>query len=562
MLFTFQERKKCKVDSIHKCKVKQIHLFPTFDELELGFAPSTIEMGIYDECYLSINFAFPQYFETDCQSERKRIITTENCYQEKQKNKRKVQIYFYDVSQLRPKPINLKYFETFADELVDLVQNDNSYEDLSHDQGEEIEHIDNECVEKLTQLEMKEFAEKLKKDCLLARDIMNDLERICEGDTSTNLQEELNFDPSQGLWALNESSDEFYSFPKEYLSDITAEESFSDKEDFSIRRIANSSDNNDLIDVDYDTEYLNFTRISTSCNLACDMISKENKFDQNKSTNESFTTETSGNTSKSTNPFIESSYDSSSNLQPFNENFVINPNNPFLTYKNEDAIDESSSSTVYGTVTETLEVQRWSAEDGRPNNISSSDAISSESGSTSSIFVAEVKSACAVATQAVVPDLKTDDATDVTQSYQNPAWQSHYNYPQNWSPGYTNYYGYGSYPTQPIMYNQYQAYNYPMYPGSVYHPGPHFPTGSHYPPGLSYTLGHVAPVSQLPEPRASTPLRPPPGFSANSNVYKVSRMLQTTVSSNVITEDNNTTDFYDFYNSKLRALEDAKNEIS
>ncbi|CAH0553910.1 unnamed protein product [Brassicogethes aeneus] len=47
--------------------VKNLHLFPTFDELEYGLAPNGAQMSGFHECEVPLNFCMPQYFKTSAE---------------------------------------------------------------------------------------------------------------------------------------------------------------------------------------------------------------------------------------------------------------------------------------------------------------------------------------------------------------------------------------------------------------------------------------------------------------------------------------------------------------
>lgn len=561
--FIFQERKKYKIDSVHKCKVKQIHLFPTFMELEHGLAPSTLEMSVFEECGVPIYFVYPQYFDFDNTAEKLRVEQTEHFYRHNVIHKRDVNVrYKYDISKLRPKPIDLKYFKSLESELIEFMNDANLDKSSLMESCDQTNHqsddTDNTNIGQLTtQMQMMEVADKIKKDCLLAQDIMNDIEKLCNTNDVDKLKKEIGIDPSEGFWSLNDGSEckpsEIKNFdmtfhqPEEYFSTSISDEKFDVEEVLTLEQCSNSSIVDDLIDFDYEEEYLNFPSASIYNDEDYELVGDNHVADLSDSI-------ININSNKCTNPFLEDISSSSTEDKSSCKGLILNPNNPFLTYRPDKEFDESSNSTEYGSVVQDVKTQTWSIEDSRMVNASNYETASMDLGSSGSSHIA---------TQTVVEDIIQNDSEslEMGESCSNSGQQTNpSNYQQKWMAG--NFYEYSAgYPLQPHIYNHYNNFGYPMYPGQM--PGyvPQYSSVSNYPTG-PYMPGYppqTFPSQCLP----SSTVRPPPGFAPNSNVYQVSRVMQTTVRSNIVANGSGGSDFYDMYNARLRlALESASNEIS
>lgn len=529
-------------------------------------------MAVFEDCGVPIYFAYPQYFDVDATFEKLRIDSTEQFYQNIVRHKREGRIHQCDISKLRPKPMDFSYFGTLADELTELI-NDSDLDkscltDSCHETHQQSDNTDNNIEQVTTQLQMMEFADKLKKDCLLAQDIMNDLEKLCNTNATDKLKKELGIDPSEGFWSLNEGSgskssaiqnfDMYFNQPKEYCSTSIPDEKSDDEEVLISGHCSNASMVNDLVDLNYEEDYFNFPT-ATAHYEGCELVD-ENQVYLMSSETESVSNKDSN---KKTNPFLEDILDSPSETSSFGKDLILNPNNPFLTFRPNKESDESSSSTVYGRIVQEIKLPSWSTEDSRSVEDNNFETVSSQSSSAGSSYIGHsIISTCATATQTVVEEIQNDtESLEMGESCSNSGQQTTpTNYQQNWMAG--NFYEYRSgFPIQTSMYNQYNGFGYPVYPGSVHTFRPQYPI-SHY-PAAGYMPGYSSHAPQPHLPSQSVPatsVRPPPGFAPNSNIYQVSRVLQTTVSSNVITDRNGGNDFYDLYNARLRfAMESANN---
>lgn len=585
-----QERKKYIVDSIHKCKVKQIHLFPTFAELEHGLAPSTVEMAVYDECGVPICFAYPQYFDFDTTSEKIRVKTTDHWYQQKHKHRRDAQIYHFDISKIRAKPLNLAYFGALAEEIVTVVEDeslDNSFQMYSFEPTNQMtDNIESKNVDLITtQFQIMEFAEKLKKDCLLAQDIMSDLDKLCNTDTSETLKKDFEINTSEGFWSLNPdtnfNSDELLqnleintSCQKEYVSTDEFEETLSD-DNASISEQIFCNDIDFLLDCEDD--YLSFPARHSLSSYNEECVGKQEHIVQSKTETEVVERKKSITTAQSTNPFLENFHDSFIETEFPIKDLVLNPNNPFLSYRPNRSETESvdSNSTAYDSASEEVQVQSWSNKDKRANNTSNMDIETFNSDST--VSIQENVRACSVSRESLIATIENDKRLEVQQSFSNAALQVHsdsstaaissYYNNQNWIAQNDNYCGYtGFLPPQHAMYNQSNSYMHPMFAESMYRFRHQYPLQSSYPTRVPFNTRYQAQVPHphfAPQSLPTTRLRPPPGFGPNSNIFQVSSIMQTTVSSNLFADGNGTKDFYDLYNARLKLeLESAGNDAS
>lgn len=545
MLFIFQERKKFKVDSVYKCKVKQIHLFPTFIELEHGFAPSTSEMGIYNDCYLALNFTFPQYFDTDHSLEKERFNTTDFGYQQTLNRKRGSQLIFYDYSHLKANSCNMAYFEALQEELMEYVTAENIQSEFSQSLCTNTLVKDDDSVDRLTnQIEITDVAESLKKDCLLSLDIKNDLEKKLYHDSSGMLREELDEIYTDGFWKVDNNNHSQHSEMMNYLDMLNDEymdnnsislcpESLSNLED-NYQTTSNYADK--LIDHD-DDEYLalpNRQRLP-DYNDDCD-VDTENYL--NDETDFIYSMKSKGST-KSTNPFLENFNGSFSDLEASMKNLVLNSNNPFLTGPLKDS-NKSSGSTDYCTITSNnLNLPQWSSEDSTSGKLSNFEEEASTDFITTQEENINPHTAVSIQNMEHVPIYNNEMAQQIIPSPLIPGVLPNQSvYPQNWN---------SYYPPQPAIYDK-------MIPN-------YYPYCQYYANNV-YATGYMAPSSSVEFLNPSTmarPMGPPPGFSANSNIYKVN-IMQTTVSSNVVTNNHNQQDFYESYNKKLlQALQGMHN---
>lgn len=404
---------------MYKCKVKQIHLFPTFTELEYGYAPSTSEMSVYEQCCIPIHFAYPQYFEIDNSKEKLRVATTDSNFQQNIRQRRENQVYFFDIAKLKPQPFNLEYFGDLADEMREFVGNaqfDESFQpDYCDQENQENTGKSGEAIS--TQLEIKEFAEKLKNDCLLAQDIMTDLEKIYNCDVE-NLKQDLNFDPSEGFWSVNDGTE---------CKNIEG----------NLRGYSRAVD--DLTDLD-----LSIPDRHSSTRSNCD-------------TNDSFESDSLANGGnapdeeiserrlKSTNPFLEDLQTDVSDNRPVVENVTLNKNNPFLTYRPP---KESEETDTTSTLIEQFKLKMWSTEDSRSESAKSLDVDSSHSGATPPVDDVLDKTINIVKDMSISTSSSTSEVQ--TKTLQPSATQ--YSYPQTFSASNNNYYGYSGYLQQPNIY--------------------------------------------------------------------------------------------------------------
>ncbi|CAH1998087.1 unnamed protein product [Acanthoscelides obtectus] len=158
-----------RVDSAFKPLVKYIHLFPTFLELEQGYAPSTQEMDILFNCGVPIHFCYPQYFSIDRTDEKQNIMEMIECYEKTLK--RGAKSIYIDMSCGETKDLDL----AIADFIKDSEMNSKDAEDEG---SEDISKM----YKELEDLK-RETAEKVQQNLALAEDIMRELDIIkCEAE--------------------------------------------------------------------------------------------------------------------------------------------------------------------------------------------------------------------------------------------------------------------------------------------------------------------------------------------------------------------------------------------
>ncbi|VEN62303.1 unnamed protein product, partial [Callosobruchus maculatus] len=308
----FQGLRKSNVDSAFKPLVKYLHLFPTFLELEHGYAPSTQEMDVLMNCDVPTSLCYPQYFSIDRTHEQQTILEVEEFYSKKLQRKRTCKSSYLDMSCVVTKKFDLAYFGDLAPEIAEfMAQNDAYVEYTEEEPSEEITRL----FQQLEEIK-KETAEKIQQDRELAEDIMRELEILkYEGGAScsdVNRENELESTmQSDRLMGSGERENKRQDFDKPN---------------------SRSTETSDLIDLQD-----NYSSLDMECSSS----------------------------SKNTNPFLSDCYEEP---EVTNEPLVLNPNNPFLSYLLGDQKDQSSSptsdhsstSTVYETYIEEVKVeQKW-----------------------------------------------------------------------------------------------------------------------------------------------------------------------------------------------------------
>ncbi|CAG9856743.1 unnamed protein product [Phyllotreta striolata] len=169
-----QEQKASISDALSKPIVQQIHLFPTFWELEYGLAPSTLEMEVFHKCNTPINFCYPQYFDFDLSKEESVIRHTEKFYEENIlkgiRNKMRHQQDF-DLREIKDKPMDFSIFGDLEQEMRTFYKTECAG-DNEEVTDENMYPTNNEMVNRALN--------SLRQDTQLSKDIINDINSIID----------------------------------------------------------------------------------------------------------------------------------------------------------------------------------------------------------------------------------------------------------------------------------------------------------------------------------------------------------------------------------------------
>nr|CAI5868623.1 unnamed protein product [Callosobruchus analis] len=279
-----QALRKPKLDSVFQPLVKYIHLFPTFLELEHGYAPSTQEMAVLMNCGVPTSLCYPQYFSVDTSEEKQTILETEEYFSTYAKKNRACKSNYMDMSCVVRKRFDLSLFGDLASEIAEFMEQNEAYAEYFEDEtSEDITRL----YEQLEEMK-KETAEKIQQDRELAEDIMRDLEFLKYEDA--------------GSCSETCGSDE----NREGDSEMTM---------YTARLIGSGESG---------SEGLDFDKYKSGSSDASELLEMQDK-------NGFFDVECNYS-SKNTNPFLSECWQELEQDEQENGPLMLNPSNPFLSY--------------------------------------------------------------------------------------------------------------------------------------------------------------------------------------------------------------------------------------
>ncbi|XP_050508484.1 uncharacterized protein LOC126885747 [Diabrotica virgifera virgifera] len=179
-VYVDQEQQTIKVDSLSRQLVSNLHLFPTFVELEYGLAPS-YEMDNFYDLNVPIKFCYPQYFETDYSNEERSIEERFKTYEKvvlKTLRTQKFQFSRKDIEYFEDKSIDYDFFGALRDEIEEfalkqkLGKNTEKLNDHSEEQNQNKELSIEEQELKI------EGLKELTVNRMLSEDILKDITTI------------------------------------------------------------------------------------------------------------------------------------------------------------------------------------------------------------------------------------------------------------------------------------------------------------------------------------------------------------------------------------------------
>ncbi|KAJ8983202.1 hypothetical protein NQ317_016423, partial [Molorchus minor] len=602
-----QEPLRPLVNPVHTTIVKNLHLFPTFLELEHGMAPSTLEVEIFDDCNVPINFCYPQYFSLDFSSEEEAVKHTVDFYDKNVLGlKRSSPQDVFDVEASRAQPVDMTVLggleseiAAFLGEPPDEYYKNNSDEDfIDAEEEEDLINLHDESngsfdlpTTQFRELGVTEekAVEALKEDLKVTEDIMKDINFLCgienfdlsghlRQDESVKVENNLTLGNDRELWTINESKESFDMTNQSgslLKSDSGSDSEFYDplstmqfENDYSS---VGSNLNNiyDLCEPKPQAESSNINLFTGESNLVRDRLSGDEfltqifnfckadlpQSDSNKTDDCSSETPVQ-NTIASTNPFLSDINGHSDNTDQLSlGQTTLNLNNPFLSYvpnkEPNSGSSSSSTSTVYDSpVVQVKSVHAWSHfEDLDTDTVSQlGRALTNKSSSSNSARMSEDRyNNCSTSTQTSAEQVRgvpVDYRPSFPQYYPQPmAYYSH------WSLGYAN-------PHYMQFHSQYEPHG-PLYRGPSVPPGfpppPGFPAAPPMHPPNYGPMPHMPqyfPPNNVPRQVNMQPLNygPKPLAPSSAGRLMSGGSAVSSVSVRVVGDNK---DFYDVYNEQL-----------
>lgn len=578
--------------------VKFIHLFPTFLELEHGLAPSTAEMEVFNECDVPINFCYPQYFYTNYGPEEAVIAAAEafherHCFKGK---RRSPSAQHFDLECLKNPELDLSIFGDLQWEIREFMNrpanekgSDSNDEDFV-DADEDL--VENEAVDLNLPAEQRralnsngeETVNVLKRDLMVMEDIMKDINKICKieapyGGNSGDDREFILFEQLQG-----DDPGDFYSLKEELRDEeahFTGNESIVSVDDANSTVIKRESlnTNGDLgsqaelskhplsaIVFDLPSEDENLCEISgyerKDRQLYTRNLIKEERKSGRSSDDELFIDVESNDREKTvdniallsqdkivncTNPFLR---DLDATARAETDCVIkLHPNNPFLSYLQEDdkSSTASSTSTAYDSPVIATTQHSWTSfSDMSAETISLlGRSLRSNSSSSESLKTSNDHHSCSTQTADT-----QNRAVQVAEPYFCPARsQPPQGYPPWWAGG-------GGNPYYNVRFANFLSYTCEPQYGPRPPPPPGFFPQSRFPPvggfpNMQYGLQRP-PWEQSGPNSVRMPYLPPRFNPTNSQGANNAACLPGSVSSDCVSTVRENRDFYELYNEELR----------
>ncbi|KAL1509361.1 hypothetical protein ABEB36_004115 [Hypothenemus hampei] len=132
-LWTDQHQRVPLVISEFVCLVGNLHLYPTFVELENALVPSSTAMQTVAEKNVPIQFCIPQYFKLDqmaLDDINENIKGIEDSFIETIRNRRLIVRLNVSLLNLDPDPIDFDVFGALKDDIIGFCEKDDSYKKL------------------------------------------------------------------------------------------------------------------------------------------------------------------------------------------------------------------------------------------------------------------------------------------------------------------------------------------------------------------------------------------------------------------------------------------------
>ncbi|CAG9835960.1 unnamed protein product [Diabrotica balteata] len=371
-VYVDQEQQTIKVDSLSTQIVSNLHLFPTFMELEYGLAPS-YEMDNFYDLNVPIKFCYPQYFDMDYTNEERsneeRFENYENMILQTIRTQ-KFQFSRKDIAYFEDKSVSYDFFGALRDEIEEFSLKNNLTKarenEKESDSAEELnyhgqEEIQNKLYTEEQDLKIKALNE-LTINRLLSEDILKDITtiRTYSDASAEDLMKELDgmseyAESHQSIVAEEEDQDinhKYYDYEKN-----SEPSDYQNHQDRLLSSITSTQDDLSVVNISrHNSQYPPFkNRFDysedniTSPQLQPEGTASETYFEDNISAKicEGSYTEKQ----KSTNPF----WNSDKSSEHINR---LHPTNPFLYFlKDEEEHSDQRTLDVSTSVSSNNEVE-------------------------------------------------------------------------------------------------------------------------------------------------------------------------------------------------------------